>query len=97
MRCASTITTDQYTRRIDVLESKITRLETMLETQMIKISENMSSKNFKDELFRDQMFRKIDSVYDRLHHKVTYVEGKIDMDLFKMAVSIVIDFMSVVF
>lgn len=84
-RCTST--NEQYNRKIDLLESKITRLESMLEAQLLKISENMSSKNFKDEIFKDQVFRKMDTLYERLNHKIGYVEGKFDMDLFKIQVT----------
>lgn len=86
MRCTSTAS-DQYLRKIEQLELKITRLETILDAQMNKLSENMNSKSFKDDMYRDQIIRKIDSVYDRLNHKITYVEGKVDMDLFKTMVS----------
>lgn len=69
-----------------MLETKLSRMESLLEVQLEKLSENMSSKNFKDDIAKDQIFRKIDSVYERINHKLGYIEGKFDMDALKLQV-----------
>lgn len=79
--------TDQFVRRIEMLETKLSRIESLIEVQLEKISENMSSKNFKDDITKDQIFRKIDSVYERFNHKLGYMESKLDMDILKLQVT----------
>lgn len=69
-----------------MLETKLSRMESLLEVQLEKLSENMSSKNFKDNIAKDQVLRKIDSVYERINHKLGYIEGKFDMDVLKLQV-----------
>lgn len=76
--------TDQFVRRIDMLETKLSRIESLIEVQLEKIAENMSGKNFKDDITKDQIFRKIDSVYERFNHKLGYMESKLDMDILKL-------------
>lgn len=77
---------DHFSHKLDTLEEKISRLETIIHVEMDKVSENISSKNFKDDIVKDHLLRKIDSVYDRINHRLVYVELQMEMNEKKLQV-----------
>lgn len=77
---------EQYARKLEMMDSKILRLETMVSLQLDKISENISTKNFKDDLSKTNFLRKIDAMYEGISNKLTYIEGKFDSNIAKINV-----------
>ncbi|KRT80419.1 hypothetical protein AMK59_7299, partial [Oryctes borbonicus] len=70
---------EMYGRKLESVEAKISRLEAVMGNELDKISENISSRNFKDDLARDHVLRKIDSVYERMNHRLIFAEGKMEL------------------
>lgn len=77
---------EQYARKLEALDTKILRMETMVALQLDKISENISMKNFKDDISKTNMLRKIDAMYEGIYNKLTYIEGKFDANIGKINV-----------
>ncbi|KAJ8929737.1 hypothetical protein NQ314_017552, partial [Rhamnusium bicolor] len=75
---------DQYNRKLEVLDSKIIRLEALIMLNLDKISENISTKNFKDDVTKTNTFRKIDSVYDGISHRLSYIDRKYETNFAKI-------------
>lgn len=75
---------DQYNRKLESLDSKIVRLEALVMLNLGKISENISTKNFKDDLTKTDLFRKLDSIYEGINHRLNYIERKIDTSSVKI-------------
>ncbi|KAG5900143.1 hypothetical protein JTB14_012816 [Gonioctena quinquepunctata] len=67
---------DQYNRKLENLDSKITRLEALVMLNLGKISENISTKNFKDDIEETNIYRKLDSIYESIIHRLGYAERK---------------------
>ncbi|XP_022902244.1 putative leucine-rich repeat-containing protein DDB_G0290503 [Onthophagus taurus] len=68
-----------FGRKLEGIEAKITRLETILSNEMEKLLETINGRRFKDDIANDHVIRKIDNAYERLSHRMVYNEGKIDM------------------
>lgn len=79
---------DAHARRLDSIESRIARLETLLELRLDKLTEMMSSRQLKDELAKEQMSRSVDAASERLNHRLGYMETRIDVNLAKMQSSL---------
>lgn len=79
---------EHFGRKLDGLEAKITRLESVVQMEVDKISENMSSRSFKEDLANDHVLRKLDSIYDRINHRLVYMEMKMEMADKKLQVTI---------
>lgn len=78
---------DQYIRKLEGIETKISRLEAVMSLELDRIVNNMSNKNFKDEITKEHLLRKINDVYDRINHRVIFIELKMDMNQKKLEVS----------
>lgn len=78
---------DQYSRRLEALDTKIIRLEALVMLNLDKISENISTKNFKDDMSRTNLLRKMDSVYEGINHRLSYMDRKYETNLVKIQVS----------
>lgn len=52
-----------------------------------KISENISTKNFKDDISKTNTYRKMDSLYEGLNSKISYFDRKYETSFGKMQVS----------
>lgn len=78
------LTAESQTRKLETLESKISRIETLLELRIDKLTEGLSSKNLKEELAKEQMTRKVDTVYERLNHRMSYMESRIENNIVKL-------------
>jgi hypothetical protein len=48
----------------------------------------MSARQLKEELSRDQINRKLDSTYERLNHRLGYLEARLDVSVAKLQVII---------
>ncbi|XP_066991477.2 putative leucine-rich repeat-containing protein DDB_G0290503 isoform X2 [Anabrus simplex] len=79
---------EQQARRLDSMESRLGRLETLLELRLDKISETLSARQLKEELSKDQLSRKLDSNYERLNHRLGYMEARLDMGITKLQTSV---------
>lgn len=77
---------EQYARKLEALDTKILRMETMVSLQLDKISENISTKNYKDDIAKTNFLRKIDSMYEGIYNKLSYIEGKFDANIAKLNV-----------
>lgn len=77
---------DHYIRKLDSIETKIARLEAVMSLEMDRIVSNISNKNFKDEIAQEHLLRKINDVYDRINHRVIFIELKMDMNQKKLEV-----------
>lgn len=88
MQLSQTLETklDQYSRRLEALDTKIIRLEALVMLNLDKISENISTKNFKDDMSRTNLLRKMDSVYEGLNHRLSYMDRKYEANLAKIQV-----------
>ncbi|XP_056645609.1 putative leucine-rich repeat-containing protein DDB_G0290503 [Diorhabda sublineata] len=75
---------DQYNKKLESLDTKIIRLEALMMLNLGKISENISTKNFKDDLTKTDVFRKLDSIYEGINHRLNYIERKIDTSSVKL-------------
>ncbi|XP_023704622.1 uncharacterized protein LOC111862963 isoform X3 [Cryptotermes secundus] len=78
------ISIEQQSRRMETIESRLGRLETLLELRLDKLSETMSARQLKEELSRDQINRKLDSTYERLNHRLSYLEARLDVSVAKL-------------
>lgn len=76
-----------YQRRLESLDSKIIRLETLMMLNLDKISENISTKNFKDDISKTNLIRKVDAVYEGLSHRLNYLDRKFEASSTKIQVS----------
>ena len=47
----------------------------------------MSARQLKEELAKDQIHRKLDSTYERLNHRLGYLEARLDVGITKLQVS----------
>lgn len=79
---------DLYHRKLDSLDTKIIRLESMVMLNLDKISENISTKNYKDDITRTQTYKKLENIYDGLSHRVNYIDKKIELGFEKIQVNI---------
>ncbi|XP_066259221.1 putative leucine-rich repeat-containing protein DDB_G0290503 [Euwallacea similis] len=75
---------DQYHRKLETLDTKIIRLESLVMLNLDKISENISTKNYKDDLTRTQLSRRLENVYEGLGHKINYMERKFELSIDKL-------------
>jgi hypothetical protein len=48
----------------------------------------MSARQLKEELSKDQINRKLDSTYERLNHRLGYLEARLDISIAKLQVII---------
>uniref|UniRef100_A0A6P7H0I0 Uncharacterized protein LOC114349339 n=1 Tax=Diabrotica virgifera virgifera TaxID=50390 RepID=A0A6P7H0I0_DIAVI len=71
---------DQYNRKLENLDNKITRLEALVMLNLGKVSENISTKNFKDDLTKTDILRKLDSTYEGVTHRLNYIERKLEVN-----------------
>jgi hypothetical protein len=46
----------------------------------------MSARQLKEEMSQDQINRKLDSTYERLNHRMSYLEARLDMSVAKLQV-----------
>ncbi|XP_069674237.1 putative leucine-rich repeat-containing protein DDB_G0290503 isoform X3 [Periplaneta americana] len=69
---------------METMESRLGRLETLLELRLDKLSESMSARQLKDELSKDQINRKLDSTYERINHRLGYLEARLDVGISKL-------------
>ncbi|XP_066156363.1 uncharacterized protein MCAP_0864-like [Euwallacea fornicatus] len=75
---------DQYHRKLETLDTKIIRLESLVMLNLDKISENISTKDYKDDLTRTQLSRRLENVYEGLGHKISYMERKFELSIDKL-------------
>lgn len=78
---------DQYSRKLESLDTKIIRLEALVMLNLDKISENISTKNFKDDIGRTSTYRKMDTMYEGISHRLSYMDRKYDGSFMKMQVN----------
>lgn len=83
---------EQYARKLENLDTKILRLEAMVSLQLDKISENISTKNFKDDIIKTNLLRKIDAMYEGIYNRLTYIEGKFETHIVKLNVRMISGF-----
>lgn len=88
IQCATAISgkIDYYGRKIDNIEKDLSRFQVYMRMELDKISENISSRNFKDDITKDRIVRKIDATYERINHKLVNIEGQIDISDIKSQV-----------
>ncbi|KAL1497040.1 hypothetical protein ABEB36_008068 [Hypothenemus hampei] len=67
---------DQYGRKLEFLDMKLIRLESIIMLNLDRISENISSKNHKDDMARGQIYRKLDNIYEGFNQKIDFLERK---------------------
>lgn len=80
---------ERFARKLESLDTKIFRLETLISLQLDKISENISTKNFKDDITKTSWMRKIDAIYEGLYNRLTYMEGKFENNFARLNVKCV--------
>ncbi|KAF2904883.1 hypothetical protein ILUMI_01300 [Ignelater luminosus] len=85
MQCTAAISgkIDYYGRKIDNIEKDLSRFQVYMRMELDKISENISTRNFKDDITKDRIVRKIDATYERINHKLVNIEGQIDIGSIK--------------
>ncbi|XP_063914188.1 uncharacterized protein LOC135130682 [Zophobas morio] len=69
---------EQYQRKLESIDTKIIRLETLAMLNLDKISENISTKNFKDDIARTNLAKKVDAVYEGISHRLNYMDRKLE-------------------
>lgn len=89
MQLSQTLETklELYSRRLESLDNKIIRLEALVMLNLDKISENISTKNFKDDISKTNTYRKMDSLYETLANRMSYMDRKYDANFAKIQVS----------
>ncbi|XP_031342957.1 uncharacterized protein LOC116170595 [Photinus pyralis] len=75
---------DYYGRKIDNIEKTLSKMEMQTKLELEKISENISSKNFKEDISNERIIRNIDIVHEKLNHKLTAIEQRADLSTIKM-------------
>lgn len=75
-----------YAKRLETVDTKINRMESILNLQMDKVYENISTKNFKDDITKTMLFNKIDAIYEGISHRMGYIEKKIEASNLKVQV-----------
>lgn len=93
MQLSETLKTkiDQYHRKLETLDKKLIQLESIMMLNLDKISENISTKNYRDDIAKNQLYRKLDNMYDGLSHRISYTDKKYDIAFEKLQVSITIN------
>ncbi|XP_030747834.1 uncharacterized protein LOC115876265 [Sitophilus oryzae] len=88
MQLSETLKTklEQYHRKLEILDKKMIQLESMIMLNLDKISENISTKNYRDDIVKTQIYRKLDNMYDGLSHRMSYMDKKHDMALDKLQI-----------
>lgn len=79
---------DRFVRKLETIEMKMERLQVKLMSEIDKIATNISNKSYKDDIMKEHILRKLNDVYDRLNHKLIYVELKFEMNDKKIEVSV---------
>ncbi|KAF7264502.1 hypothetical protein GWI33_023132 [Rhynchophorus ferrugineus] len=81
MQFSETIKTkiDHYHMKLDTLDKKLIQLESIIMLNLDKISENISTKNYRNDIAKNQLYRKLDNIYDGLSHRISYIDRKHDM------------------
>ncbi|XP_044267176.1 uncharacterized protein LOC123012980 isoform X2 [Tribolium madens] len=75
---------EQYQRKLESIDTKIIRLESLVMLNLDKISENISTKNFKDDIAKTNLMKKVDAVYESLNHRMGYVDRKFETSVNKI-------------
>lgn len=75
-----------YSRQLESLDTKIIRLEALVMLNLDKISENISTKNFKDDVSRTTTYRKMDSLYESITHRLNYIDRRHETNFEKIQV-----------
>ena len=55
-----------------------------------KISENISTKNFKDDIARTNLAKKVDAVYEGISHRLNYMDRKLETSSGKLQARLVV-------
>lgn len=82
---------EQYQRKLESIDTKIIRLESLVMLNLDKISENISTKNFKDDIARTNLVKKMDGVYESISHRMNYIERKFETSVNKIQVITITD------
>jgi hypothetical protein len=69
---------EQYQRKLESIDTKIIRLESLVMLNLDKISENISTKNFKDDIAKTNLVKKVDGVYEGISHRLNYIDRKLE-------------------
>ncbi|KAL3282397.1 hypothetical protein HHI36_005582 [Cryptolaemus montrouzieri] len=75
---------ENFQNRISGMEMKLLRVETLLTTKLDRMSDNISSRHFRDDMVQTDLFRKIEAAYDGVTHKLAYMDRKWDSGFLKM-------------
>ncbi|XP_060516898.1 uncharacterized protein LOC132696205 [Cylas formicarius] len=75
---------DRYHQKLEAIDAKVLRLESILTMQLDQISENVSTKNYKDDILKMNTYRKIDFLYEGLSHRLNHMDRKYDTNYDKL-------------
>lgn len=78
---------EQYQRKLESIDTKIIRLESLVMLNLDKISENISTKNFKDDIAKTNLVKKVDGVYEGISHRLNYIDRKLETTTNKIQAS----------
>ncbi|KAG8227634.1 hypothetical protein J437_LFUL008711 [Ladona fulva] len=68
---------DTVPRRLDAIEARLSRLETLLEVRLEQMVEGEKSRAAKEELWREQESRRVESAFDRLERRMAFMETRL--------------------
>ncbi|RZC34953.1 leucine-rich repeat-containing protein, partial [Asbolus verrucosus] len=75
---------EQYQRKLESIDTKILRLESLMMLNLDKISENISTKNFKDDIAKTNLMKKMDAIYEGVSHRLNYMDRKFETSNIKI-------------
>ncbi|KAF5281259.1 hypothetical protein FQA39_LY05145 [Lamprigera yunnana] len=75
---------DYYGRKIDNIEKSLSKLEVQVKVELEKITDNINNRNFKEDISKERVMRNIDTVYEKINHKLTGLQGQTDVSNLKI-------------
>jgi hypothetical protein len=88
---------EQYQRKLESIDTKIIRLESLVMLNLDKISENISTKNFKDDIAKTNLVKKVDGVYEGISHRLNYIDRKLETTTNKIQASWLVECLVLVY
>lgn len=75
---------EHFQQRISGMEVKLLRVEALLTSKLDRMSDNISSRHFRDDMVQTDMFRKIETAYDGITHRLAYMDRKSENAFLKL-------------
>ncbi|XP_044752656.1 uncharacterized protein LOC123312344 [Coccinella septempunctata] len=75
---------EHFQNRISGMEVKLLRVEALLTSKLDRMSDNISSRHFRDDMVQTDIFRKMETAYDGITHRLAYMDRKSENSFLKL-------------